>query len=87
MINIYKDLIKKYIGRITPQDIKAYATNIKIPITEEESSIIHKFIATHWQELLDGQTDCFELLKKELRPDLYTQVVALYKENKFKYLS
>lgn len=42
---------------------------------------------THWQELLDDNTDCFKILKTQVRPELYTQLIALYKENKVKYLS
>ena len=84
MIIIYKDLIKKYINLLEPIHIKNYANNKNITITNQEVNIIHNFIKTYYNELLDKEFILLEL-KPLIREDLYKEVIKEYKENKAKY--
>ena len=84
MIIIYKDLIKKYIKYLEPIHIKNYASNKNIYITNEEVNIIHNFIKTYYNDLLESDSILIEL-KPLIREDLYREVLKEYKENKVKY--
>lgn len=84
MIIIYKELIKKYIKYLEPIHIKNYANNKNIFITNQEVNIIHNFIKTYYNELLEDDSILIEL-KPLIREDLYNQVLLEYKENKAKY--
>ena len=84
MIIIYKDLIKKYIILLEPSHIKNYANNKNISITNQEVNIIHSFIKTYYNELLENDSILIEL-KPLIREDLYKQIQKEYKENKAKY--
>ena len=84
MIIIYKDLIKKYINLLEPIHIKNYVSNKNIFITNQEINIIHNFIKTYYNELLEDESILNEL-KPLIREDLYKEVLKEYKENKVKY--
>lgn len=84
---IYKELIKKYIPKLTTDDIKNYAKSKNISLTDSETSIIYNFIKTNYMEILNGNEEKLLSLKKTLREDLYNTIINLYKENKNKYLS
>lgn len=84
---IYKELIKKYIPKLTTDDIKNYAKSKNISLTDSETLIIYNFIKTNYMEILNGNEEKLLSLKKTLREDLYNIIINLYKENKNKYLS
>ena len=84
MIIIYKDLIKKYINYLEPIHIKKYAENKNITISNEEINIIHNFIKTYYNELLEDES-ILNTLKPLIREDLYKEIINEYKENKVRY--
>ena len=84
MIIIYKDLVKTYIKYLEPSHIRNYAENKNIIISNEEVNIIHNFIKTYYNELLEDDSILIEL-KPLIRKDLYKEVLKEYKENKVKY--
>lgn len=86
MIIIYKELIRKYISKLTPSHIKDYARDNQIYVTDDEVSIIHQFIMNHYENLLEKE-ETLLLLKPLIREDLFQTIQSLYKENKAKYLS
>ena len=85
MIFIYKELIKKYINKLTINDIKNFAYTKNEIITNEEASIIKKHILKYKDELLNGNTNSFSLLKQNLRLDLYNNIKQLYNDYYQKY--
>lgn len=85
MFIIYKKLIEKYIGLLTPNHIQDYAKSLNISISDEETDIIYHFILNNYQNLLEDDTTIF-LLKELIRNDLYEEIFSLYTENKAKYL-
>lgn len=86
MIFIYKELVKKYINLLTENDIKKYATSKNENINDYESTIIYNHIKKYYQELLDKNTSSFNILKQNLRKDLFDKIVLLYNEYSSKYL-
>ena len=80
MIIIYKELIKKYVTKITKEDIKKYALTQNEVLTEEESNIILNHIKKYHLELLNKNTSSFNILKQNLRKELFTKIVNLYNE-------
>lgn len=80
MIIIYKELIKKYVTKITKEDIKKYALTQNEILTEEESIIILNHIKKYHLELLNKNTSSFNILKQSLRKELFTKIVNLYNE-------
>lgn len=84
MIIIYKELIKKYINKLTIEDIKKYALTQNEIITHEEAIIIFNHIKKYYLEILNKDTSSFKFLKQNLRKELFTKIVSLYNEyNKY----
>lgn len=84
MITIYKELIKKYINKLTPENIKNYALTQNEPLTDKESIIIYNHIKKHYLELLNNDTTSFNELKLNLRKEPFDKIVRLYNEyNKY----
>ena len=83
---MYKELAKKYIKNLTPQDIKNYASSINIEVNNQEVNIIFNFLLNNYESLLDKKDYVLKQLQPKLRPDLYNKVISLYEENKNKYL-
>ena len=78
MIFIYKELVRKYIIFLKPQDIINYAKKQKVDLSNDEVMIIYKYLKKYYNELLDKNTESFVILKKALRSDLYDKLVELY---------
>lgn len=84
---MYKEIARRYIKKITPQDIKNYATSINIDLNNQEVNIIFNFLLKYYEDLLNKNTKVFEKLKPLIRQDLYNKIISLYEENKNKYLN
>ena len=85
VIFIYKQFIKRYITKLTINDIKNFAYTKNENITDEEAMIIKKHILNYQEELLNGNINSFSSLKENLRLDLFNKIVILYKEYYHKY--
>ena len=83
---MYKELIKNWIPNLTPIMIKDYARKIGTNLTDSEVTILYNFIKKNYIEILDGNETSLISLKQQLNPTLYKKVIALYQENKQKYL-
>ena len=84
---MYKELIKNWIPNLTPIMIKDYARKIGTNLTDSEVTILYNFIKKNYIEILDGNETSLISLKQQLSPTLYKKVIALYQENKQKYLN
>ena len=82
MIFIYKELVRKYIIFLKPQDIINYAKKQKVDLSNDEVMIIYRYLKKYYNELLDKNTESFVILKKSLRSDLYNKLVELYNSYK-----
>lgn len=77
---IYKELIKKYINKITINDIKQFAYYQKESITNEEANIVLTHIKKYKEELLNKNTSSFKILKQNIRKELFNKIEQLYNE-------
>ena len=83
---MYRELAKRYIKKLTPNDIKKYASSINIDLNSQEVNIIFNFLLLNYEELLNKNDKVLLKLKDKLSPNLYNTVISLYEENKNKYL-
>ncbi len=83
---MYRELAKRYIKNLTPNDIKKYASSINIDLNSQEVNIIFNFLLLNYEELLNKNDKVLLKLKDKLSPNLYNTVISLYEENKNKYL-
>lgn len=87
MILIYKDFIKKNISNLKIEHLKHFALQKQIPYTEEELNTVYHFILYYYQDLLEGNSKVFEVIKNKISPRLYQDLIHLYIEYKNQYLS
>ena len=83
---MYKELIKKWIPNLTPNIIIDYGNLSGILLTESETTILYQFIMKNYSEILEGNETSLNELKNKISPNLYQQLLKLYKEQKNKYL-
>lgn len=86
MINIYKELVKKYINKLTINDLETFAKNNNITYTNNELIIVYNFILNNYNDLLNENIKVMEQLKNKISPTLYKQLLNLYIDYKEKYL-
>ena len=86
MIYIYKELVKKYISKLSINDLEKFARVNNISYTQEELTIIYNFILNNYNDLLNENIRVFEKIKNKINPTLYKQLLNLYIEYKQKYL-
>lgn len=78
MINIYHDLIKKYIPYLTIEHIKDFADKNNIPYSDEEANLIFYYIKNYYNDILNGDINIFEEIKNKISPSLYDYLFELY---------
>ena len=83
MIYIYKEQILKYIHLLAPEHIREFAKACDLYVSDEEVSILYKFILENYRELLENENSIVKL-KPYIRKDLYYAIEKIYKENKAK---
>jgi len=86
VIFIYKDLVKKYIHKLTIQDVEDFAQKNQITYTQDELVIVYNFIMYYYNDLLNENIRVFETIKGKVSPNLYKKLLNLYIEYKQKYL-
>jgi len=86
VIFIYKELAKKYINRLSINDVKNFADKNKIEYTNEELVIVYNFIMYNYNDLLDGNIKIIDNIKDKISPTLYKRLINLYIEYRQKYL-
>ncbi len=79
-------LIKKYINKLTKQDIINYINNQKLTLSKQEIDIIYYYIKNKYNEFLNGNEEkILKEIKTKVSPKTY-QIIQeyynLYKKNK-----
>ena len=87
MKNMYKSLIKKYLDKITINDILEYAKKEKIVISIRDAHTILYYAKTYYQDLLNGNEIKLKELKEHINIETYKVVYKKYLEMKIKYLT
>lgn len=86
MIFIYKEIVRKYINKLTKNDLEKFAKKNGIAYTNEELNIVYDFIVANYNELLNENIRVFERIKDKISPALYKTLLNLYIEYKQRYL-
>ena len=85
MIFIYKELVKKYINRLSINDLEKFAKKNNISYTKEELNTVYNFILNNYNDLLNENIRVFENIKNKISPTLYKKLLNLYIDYKQKY--
>ena len=78
-----KDLIKKYISKLTMEDVINYLKKEAVPATKEEIEVLYQTIKTKYDEILDS--DFLKFIKnnqKKFNHKLYNKIIEKYEEYK-----
>ena len=84
-MNIYKELIKKNINKLTPYHLEDFAKKKKITYNQAELNTIYEFIMNNYNNLLNEEVQVFEKIRNKINPELYKRILNLYIEYKQKY--
>ncbi len=79
-----KELIKKYLNRLTIANLRNYARKNDIYVSEPELIIIYNFIMKYQDDLLNKNDQVLEILKDKINNPLYLYLSDLYQKNKDK---
>lgn len=79
-----KELIKKYLKRLTIANLRNYARKNDIYVSEPELIIIYNFILKYQDDLLNKNDQVLEILKDKINNPLYLYLSNLYQKNKDK---
>ena len=79
-----KELIKKYLKRLTIANLRNYARKNDIYVSEPELIIIYNFIMKYQNDLLNKNDQVLEILKDKINNPLYLYLSDLYQKNKDK---
>ena len=83
---MYKEIVKRYIPKLTINDLEIFAKNNDITYTNDELLVVYQFIKYYYLDLLDENIKVFENIKDKINPVLYKKLLNLYIEYKQKYL-
>ena len=79
-----KELIKKYLKKLTIANLRNYARKNNIYVSEPELIIIYNFIMKYQDDLLNKNDQVLEILKDKINNPLYLYLSDLYQKNKDK---
>lgn len=86
MIFIYKEIVRKYISRLSTKDLEDFAKKNNLVYTKDELLVVYQFIKYHYNDLLNENIKVFEEIRDKLNPTLYKKLLSLYIDYKQKYL-
>ena len=81
-----KQLIKKYIEKLTINDLEKFATNNNIILNNQELETIYSFIKENWETIITDYK-AINYLKNKINNDAYSKLKELLLKYKNKYQS
>ncbi len=82
---MYDYLIKKYIERLTIDDISKYAKKQGVVLDKKETEVIYNYIKKDWRTFYYGNPRAqLNEMKELLSPETYKKIENLYIETKNK---
>jgi len=82
---MYKSFIAMYVKNLSLEDVKNYISLNYQDVSDEEVSIIYRYIKNRWEEIYDENPVVLEDLKKEVSPATYQKILELLEQvKKFK---
>jgi len=77
---MYELIIKRYVERLTINDIYLYAEKQGVNLQEKDAKIIYDYIKKYWEIFYKGNpTNLFNDLKSKLDPIVFNKIIELYK--------
>jgi len=77
-----KFILKNYINKLTINDIKNYAIKNNYIVSDKDINTIYNYIKRYWEDIYNGNLECFNEIKKEVDYSTYNLIIDLY--NKYK---
>lgn len=82
---MYKNLLKQWIANVREEDFNRYLKMNQLWKSEDEASILYRFMKENWEKIYAGDLETFDALKKEISSDTYQKLYELYVQAKKKY--
>ncbi len=84
---VYKNIIKKYLEKLTINDLLNYANQKNIKLSQRDAIILLTYAKKYLDDLLNGKEEpIFQKLKKDINPETYKEVYKMFIDAKIKYL-
>lgn len=77
--------IKRYIDKLTIQDVKNFANSNNISLNDEQLYYIFNLIKNDWKQVLNNDTYALNKVKEKFDDETYVKIEKLYYEYKKKY--
>lgn len=78
-------LIKEYISKLTEIDIKKYAKDYNINITDDECKVLYLYAKNYWKDFYKGEPkELINEIKEKLNPATFNRLYKIYKDAKSK---
>ena len=77
-----KYILKNYINKLTINDIKNYLDQNNYLVSDKDINTIYNYIKRYWEDIYNGNLECFNKIKKEVDYSTYNLIIDLY--NKYK---
>lgn len=85
---MYEKIIEGYINSLTKDDIKNFASQKNISLSDKDLNTIYEYAKTYWKEFYKGDpTSLLKELEEKLEPTTFLKLKQLYIETKNKFLS
>ncbi len=76
---MYESLIKKYINKLTINDINNFAKQNNIILPTGEDKTIYDFIINNWKEIYNSKDlSVFNEIKTKISNNTYNKIIELY---------
>lgn len=83
---MHKTIIKQYVNKLTKEDIVNFSKKQNLFLTNDEASIIYKYIKEDWFSIIyDDPKYIFNELKSKIDSNKYCKIKDLYTSFKNKY--
>ena len=85
---MYRVLIKNYISNLTPIQVKQFAKEKHVELTDQEVIYFTNFIKKNWQTLLyQNEENLFKEVRANVRPEIFELAKKEFIQAKNKYQS
>ena len=85
---MYRVLIKNYISNLTPIQVKQFAKENHVELTDQEVIYFTNFIKKNWQTLLyQNAENLFKEVRANVRPEIFELAKKEFIQAKNKYQS
>jgi len=80
-----KIIIKKYIDKLSIQNLNDFALNNNIILTKTELEYIYNLIKNNWEQILNNNDSILLKLKSNINNNSFEKIEKLYYKYKKKY--